>query len=136
MARSIHRTAFDEGAKEKLELFRNYTLEWLPVWIFRARPQAPITVGDFFAGPGESSEGIPGSPLIVLEELRKSSDQIRKKGAKVKLRLNESAKGKARSLQKEADRDRVLFPALHELSQPPPCDHHAVRGGGNGRARK
>lgn len=107
MARNFHRTAFDEGTKIKLELFRNYTREWLPVWLSQARPQTPITIADFFAGPGADSEGVPGSPLIMLEELRQSSDLIREKGARVKLLLNEVSKPKARSLRDTMEAQEV-----------------------------
>lgn len=107
MARNFHRAAFDEGTKVKLGLFRDYTREWLPVWLSQARPQTPITIGDFFAGPGADSEGAPGSPLIVLEELRQSSELIREKGARVKLLLNEASKSKAKSLRRTMEAQEV-----------------------------
>jgi len=107
LARNFHRTAFDEATKAKLRLFRDYTREWLPVWLSHARPQTPITIGDFFAGPGVDSEGVPGSPLVVLEELRQSSNLIRQKGARVKLLLNEASKSKARSLRETMEAQEV-----------------------------
>jgi three-Cys-motif partner protein len=99
VARNFHGNPFDEGTKVKLGLFRDYTRAWLPVWLSLARPNVPITVADFFAGPGEDSDGIPGSPLIVLKELRQSSGLISEKRASVKLLLNEASKTKAESLR-------------------------------------
>jgi three-Cys-motif partner protein len=99
VARNFHRSPFDEGTQIKLELFRDYTREWLPVWLSQARPGVPITVADFFAGPGQDSDGTPGSPLIVLGELRQSSELIQRTGAKVRLLLNEASKTKAASLR-------------------------------------
>ena len=99
MARNFHRKPFDEGTRVKLGLFRDYTREWLPVWLSLARPNVPITVADFFAGPGEDSDGVPGSPLIALEELRQSSDLISQKRATVRLLLNEASRAKAENLR-------------------------------------
>ena len=99
MARNFHRNPFDEGTRVKLGLFRDYTREWLPVWLSQASPNEPITVADFFAGPGEDSEGVAGSPLIVLRELRQSSDLIEEKRAKVRLLLR-------RGLQSEGCRSQ------------------------------
>lgn len=99
MVSNFHRTPFDEATRVKLGLFRDYTREWLPVWLSQAHPNMLITIGDFFAGPGSDSEGVPGSPLIVLEELRRFSDLIRDKGARVRLLLNEASEPKARSLR-------------------------------------
>jgi len=107
LARDFHRTAFDEGTKVKLGLFRDYTSEWLPVWLSMVGPQTPITIGDFFAGPGTDSEGVPGSPLIVLAELRKFSGLIREKGARIKLLLNEADRSKARSLRETMEAQEV-----------------------------
>ena len=107
MTRNFHRIAFDEGTKVKLGLFRDYTRECLPVWLNQAQPRAQITIADFFAGPGADSEGVPGSPLIVLKELRQSGHLIHEKSAKVKLLLNEASKSKARSLQATMEAQRV-----------------------------
>ncbi len=98
MARNFHKSPFDEGTRVKLAMFGDYTRAWLPVFLSQARPSEPITVADLFAGPGEDSDGVPGSPLIVLEELRQSGDLIGQKRARVRLFLKEASKSKAASL--------------------------------------
>ena len=107
MARNFHRNPFDEGTRIKLELFRDYTREWLPVWLSQAGPNESITVADFFAGPGEDSEGVPGSPYIVLEELWQFSDLVKEKRAKVRLLLNEASKAKADELRTRMDSQSI-----------------------------
>lgn len=97
--RDFHRRPFDEGTKVKLDLFGAYTREWLPVWLSRARPGVPITVADFFAGPGYDADGVPGSPLMLLSELRDSAGLIASRSAEVRLILNEAAKPKADALR-------------------------------------
>ncbi len=99
MGRNFHRKPFGEATRTKLGLFRDYTREWLPVWLSQARPGTTITIADFYAGPGQDSDGFPGSPLIALGELRRFDDLIRSSGAKVKLLLNEKAKTKAADLR-------------------------------------
>ena len=103
MTRNFHRNPFDEGTRIKLELFRDYTREWLPVWLSEARPNESITIADFFAGPGEDSEGVHGSPLILLGELRQFSDHVHQKRANVRLLLNEASKAKADELRTTMD---------------------------------
>lgn len=105
--RDFHRTAFDEGTKVKLGMFGDYTREWLPVWLSQADPRKPITIVDFFAGPGADCEGTPGSPLIILKQLRQSGDLIRQKGARVRLILNEVVKAKAESLRVTMEAQKV-----------------------------
>lgn len=62
---------FDEGTLKKLEIVRHYAREWLPVFLAAQSPFVKrVCVFEFFAGPGHDSEGRPGSPLILLEELR------------------------------------------------------------------
>ena len=107
MARNFHQNPFDEGTRVKLGLFRDYTREWLPVWLSQASPNEPITVADFFAGPGKDSEGVAGSPLIVLRELRQSSDLIEEKRAKVRLLLNEASGAKADDLRTTMDSQSI-----------------------------
>ena len=51
--RDIHKKAFDEGTQTKLELFRAYLREWLPVFISKGEIYWPnVNILDFFAGSG------------------------------------------------------------------------------------
>jgi len=73
MSRNFHSTPFDDATQLKLELFRRYIRNWIPVFLTRqkdGKPSRPVHIFDFFAGPGRDSKGAPGSPLIVTQELR------------------------------------------------------------------
>ncbi len=63
---------FDDATRKKLEIFRSYAREWLPVFLVSKKPMCRrVCLFDFFAGQGCDDAGVPGSPLILLEELRR-----------------------------------------------------------------
>jgi hypothetical protein len=64
----FHAKPFDESTLLKLQIFRGYIREWLPVFLTGGKSRE-VHVYDFFAGPGSDAKGNPGSPLIILEEL-------------------------------------------------------------------
>jgi three-Cys-motif partner protein len=68
--KDFHAEAFDEGTKRKLEVFRGYVREWLPVFLRKASRFRTVAIYDFFAGPGADVTGEKGSPLIIAEEVR------------------------------------------------------------------
>lgn len=66
--KDFHDQTFDDATLLKLDIFRGYIREWLPV--FLKRPTYPeVHIYDFFAGPGTDAAGNPGSPLVIIEEL-------------------------------------------------------------------
>lgn len=90
MERDIHKKNFDEGTLAKLDLFRFYLREWLPVFISaRNIYWKTINIYDFFAGPGKDLSGEDGTPLIIINELEPYIDEIRNKGLKINLYFNE-----------------------------------------------
>jgi three-Cys-motif partner protein len=67
----FHDRPFDDGTLTKLEIFQLYTREWLPVFLAKPDPfWKEVHVFDFFAGPGADVNGVSGSPLRVLQELK------------------------------------------------------------------
>jgi three-Cys-motif partner protein len=69
----FHEQPFDEGTLTKLEIFQLYAREWLPVFLSSPEPiWKEVHLFDFFAGPGADAEGVPGSPIRLLEELRQA----------------------------------------------------------------
>jgi three-Cys-motif partner protein len=67
----FHDQPFDEGTLTKLEIFQLYAREWLPVFLASPVSKWPeVHLFDFFAGPGTDSQGVPGSPVRFLRELR------------------------------------------------------------------
>jgi len=91
----IHKEAFDEGTKAKLELLRLYLRNWLPVFLSDKKyTYQTIEIYDFFAGEGHDNNETEGSPLIIMNELRNYCDDIKRKNTKLTLLLNDADKSK------------------------------------------
>jgi three-Cys-motif partner protein len=101
MAKDINIKPYDEATLTKLEIFEQYLVAWLPVFI-----QTPHThevmICDFFAGSGQDPEGVPGSPLRILRTIEKYRDQILDKDITISIALNEASPGKSDKLQTAA----------------------------------
>ena len=71
----FHNRSFDDGTQLKLALFRRYIRKWLPVFLTRYGGERKnferINIYDFFAGPGYDPGGEAGSPIIIMEEIKK-----------------------------------------------------------------
>ena len=70
---AFHDKTFDNGTRLKLELFRGYIREWIPTFFTKSIKfqTGKINFYDFFSGPGTDTAGNLGSPLIIIEELKK-----------------------------------------------------------------
>jgi len=98
-AKNLFRKPFDDGTKTKLALFENYLLEWLPVFLSPNKVFWPtINIFDFFAGEGYDCARTKGSPILILENIKKYEDLIRRKNLKVNVYLNEFTKSKYETL--------------------------------------
>lgn len=97
VARDLHSSEFDETTESKLELFRLYLREWLPVFLAAKSSGRPVNIFDFFAGPGRSPTGQPGSPQLIVEELRPYYGAARRRG--VRLFFNEKNRKKLAALR-------------------------------------
>ncbi|MEO1257918.1 MAG: three-Cys-motif partner protein TcmP [Bacteroidota bacterium] len=92
---------FDDGTNCKLELYKLYLKEWLPVFFSSPKPiWKNIGIYDFFAGQGKDSNGAWGSPLITVSEINKNLDYIKNNDLNVKLCFNELDAGLFDLLQK------------------------------------
>lgn len=67
--KQFHSSVFDGGTQLKLELFRGYIRQWLPVFLSGKSYYSEVHVYDFFSGPGTDIAGNPGSPIVILEEI-------------------------------------------------------------------
>ncbi|PKL46986.1 MAG: hypothetical protein CVV39_06385 [Planctomycetes bacterium HGW-Planctomycetes-1] len=109
MSKDFHAEPFDEETKLKLEIFRGYIREWLPV--FLAKPTFKIVaLYDFFAGPGKDVQGEKGSPLIIIEELNKYLNDPSKPQSpdvKIKLFFNDEDTHKYMELKKAIENENV-----------------------------
>ena len=68
MKQKFYEKTFDHATQVKLDVFRQYLKEWLPVFTSKGEE---VSIYDFFAGPGKDAAGNPGSSLIIVEELKR-----------------------------------------------------------------
>lgn len=95
-----HSEPFDAATLVKLDLYRRYVRAWIPVFLnAKSLVVDRIQIFDFFAGPGHDVNGISGSPIIALEEIRSALDQPHQNNPEIHLYLNEKMKGKFDTLQ-------------------------------------
>jgi len=98
MAKDINKKPYDEATLTKLDIFEQYLLAWLPVFI--QTPYAKnIKICDYCAGSGQDSEGVVGSPLRILQTIEKYRDSIRQKNFSIDVIFNEAKSGKLDELQ-------------------------------------
>ena len=97
--RDHHRKPFDEGTQDKLDLYRGYLREWIPVFL-NTRTIATINIFNFFAGPGTDVDGNPGSPAIAYKEVYDALSMHKSANKpEIHLYLNELAKEKYNTLE-------------------------------------
>ncbi len=90
---------FDEGTLAKLEIFEKYFEEWLPTFVMSSFPKS-IQVFDLFAGNGCDNNGTAGSPLRIIEIIKKHSEALKEKKKVVHLYFNDTDKQKIENLKK------------------------------------
>lgn len=93
MARDIHKKPFSQETITKLEVFEAYLREWLPVFIQSPYYNA-VNICDYFAGTGQDSCGVLGSPLRIVKVIEEYKDSIIEKKFRVGLLFNELSKKK------------------------------------------
>ena len=102
MAKDINKNPYDEATLTKLEIFEQYLIEWLPVFIHT--PYAgKVKICDFCAGSGHDADGVPGSPLRILKTIDKYRDLILQQDIAIDVILNEAISGKLDELQIAVD---------------------------------
>jgi three-Cys-motif partner protein len=85
--KDLHEEPFDEGTIAKLEIFEDYAQAWIPTFVMQG--VSVISIFDLFAGTGYDKNGIPGSPIRILEKLKEQIGYIFQKNVKINLYLNE-----------------------------------------------
>ena len=93
----FHDKEVDAGTQLKLALFRGYIREWLPVFLTQYGGDRKnfqyVNIFDFFSGPGHDAKGNPGSPIIIVEELKQfcqSTPNLRANDIKIRMVFNDS----------------------------------------------
>jgi len=109
--RDLHLKPFDESTRDKLELYREYLREWLPVFIHASYIDR-LQIFDFFAGPGIDISGTPGSPLITCDEIRNALSQHGKQHPKIKVYFNECNAAKFKQLSECIDEQKKSLPQV------------------------
>jgi three-Cys-motif partner protein len=90
--KNLHEKPFDEGTLTKLEIFENYAKEWLPVFIMSQFKE--IWIFDFFAGTGYDKNGVAGSPIRILQQIKNQIGNVFNKNKKINVCFNEYDKNK------------------------------------------
>lgn len=96
--KNLHDHPFDEGTIIKLEIFEDYLKEWLPTFVM-SHAGSDIWIFDFFAGTGRDIDGVAGSPIRILQQIKGQFGNIFQKRCKVKVCLNEYDSSKFSSLK-------------------------------------
>ena len=95
--KDLHDYPFDDATLTKLQIFEKYVEAWLPVFIY-SKYYKTVNICDFFAGSGQDVKGIPGSPLRIIEAIKKYKSDILSKKFKIRVILNEIKKNKFKEL--------------------------------------
>jgi three-Cys-motif partner protein len=103
MARKdLHEKPFDEGTITKLEIFENYAKEWIPTFVMSGHKE--LWIFDFFAGTGYDKNGIAGSPVRILQQIKSQYSNIFQKRTKINICFNEFDKQKFDLLQESCNK--------------------------------
>lgn len=84
MNKKFYEKKFDHATQVKLDVFRLYLQQWLPVFASKGEE---VSIYDFFAGPGEDATGNPGSSLIIVEELKRFCERYASSHPQVSARI-------------------------------------------------
>jgi three-Cys-motif partner protein len=96
--KDLHEKPFDEGTITKLEIFENYAKEWLPTFVMGKYKE--IWIFDFFAGTGYDKNGVAGSPIRILQQIKNQVGNIFKQEIKINVCFNELDESKYEVLGK------------------------------------
>lgn len=97
--KDLHGKPFDEGTITKLDIFENYAKEWIPAFVMSDSVKE-IWIFDFFAGTGYDLNGVAGSPIRILQQIKRQIGTILKQGTKIGICFNEFDKEKFTLLEK------------------------------------
>ena len=88
VTKNLHDEPFDESTIFKLEIFEDYAQAWIPTFVMQTYIET-IHIFDFFAGTGYDKNGIPGSPIRILEKIKDFKEHIFNNRIKMVVHLNE-----------------------------------------------
>ena len=103
--------SFDSGTLLKLKVFSGYYRNWIPVFLTKSdwKNQPQIYIYDFFAGAGNDANGNPGSPLLLLQELKnycQENKRIRAEGVTPTILFNDHDHKNIETLKEAVEKER------------------------------
>jgi three-Cys-motif partner protein len=105
MAKQFFTEPFDDGTKIKLEIFKKYLESWLPTFTKAKNIHwKNIYIYDLFAGAGMDVQGNYGSPLIIVEELKRHYHSIKESGLNIQLVFNDLENDNILKLESEINK--------------------------------
>ena len=117
MNKKFHKKAFDQATQLKLDIFRQYIREWVPVFLSKkfgngAAAFKQINLYDYFSGPGTDAKGAFGSPLIIQEEIKAfcAAKSSIKADVPVRMMFNDIEEEFIAELQQHVSRNRCEKP--------------------------
>lgn len=108
-----HRQPYDEGTLCKLKLFEEYAKAWIPTFVMSKC--SDIYIYDFFAGTGRDSDGVPGSALRLLQQIKSQAGNIFQTKTRIHLVLNELDACKYATLKSHCEAYVADNPILQRL---------------------
>ena len=111
MPTDFHSRPYSPETETKLNLFRLYFREWLPVFLVGSARPKEIYVVDFMAGPGTDIHGSPGTPSLIIDVLQDYRDLLCDFPGQVKILFNELKPAKFRDLTILTDQRRSQMPS-------------------------
>lgn len=101
----FHEKEYRASTITKLEIFETYLTGWLPVFI-KSGYYNKSHIYDFFAGPGTDAEGTKGSPLIIMDVLKKYKTKIQNNEINISILLNDNKQDKYIKLKQVVDKKK------------------------------
>jgi len=98
MAKDINKQPYDEVTLTKLEIFEQYLIAWLPVFI-QTPHTSKVMIYDFCAGSGYDSIGTSGTPIRIVKRIDDYRDQIFQNDIHIDILLNDVKSKKYRELE-------------------------------------
>lgn len=99
--KDLHSKPFDSATITKLDLLESYFEKWLN--IFSTINIKQISIFDLFAGSGLDMNKISGSPLRILEVIKRSINNFENKDIQIKIFFNEFDKNKFENLKNNCE---------------------------------
>jgi three-Cys-motif partner protein len=81
--KDLHESPFDDETLAKLSIFEDYAQAWIPTFVMSN--EKVICIFDFFAGTGYDKNGVPGSPIRILQVVKQFIGPIFQKKVEVKI---------------------------------------------------